>query len=298
MKKLSIFLTIALAAVIYSCGNGSNGSNEQKADSLATAEQPNNEADIKQAEPQITLTVKSGELIRLGFSADAGNTQVKIISGERDTSFTVGRKSVKINYLSSSTQMIIYGDVTEFACNFNYAKLTALDISKNTALKELSCCDNNIADLNVSKNAALINLDCNRTHLTHLNVSKNTALKKLNCSENPIKSLDISKNTTLTFLDCRATLLTTLDLSKNMALETILFEEPLNYLDFSHNEALIYVFADIKKKYILPIIKSLPEYKSKKQNKREFECPDFGLSDKYYNIAEQKKWNIAELAFE
>ncbi len=36
MKKLSIFLTIALMSIIYSCGNGENGSNEQKADSLAS----------------------------------------------------------------------------------------------------------------------------------------------------------------------------------------------------------------------------------------------------------------------
>ncbi len=36
MNKLSILLAIALMAIIYSCGNGKNGSNEQKADSLVT----------------------------------------------------------------------------------------------------------------------------------------------------------------------------------------------------------------------------------------------------------------------
>ncbi len=36
MKKLSILLTIALMAIIYACGNGGRGSNEKKADSLAT----------------------------------------------------------------------------------------------------------------------------------------------------------------------------------------------------------------------------------------------------------------------
>ncbi len=45
MKKLSIFLTIALMAIIYSCGNSEKGSNEQVTDSLATetAEQVQNQ---------------------------------------------------------------------------------------------------------------------------------------------------------------------------------------------------------------------------------------------------------------
>ncbi len=36
MKKISIVLAIALMATIYSCGNGGQGSNEQKADSLTS----------------------------------------------------------------------------------------------------------------------------------------------------------------------------------------------------------------------------------------------------------------------
>ncbi len=49
MKKLSILLAIALAEIIYSCGNGGQGSNEQKVDSLVTTKQAQ-----KQAQPSTT----------------------------------------------------------------------------------------------------------------------------------------------------------------------------------------------------------------------------------------------------
>ncbi len=39
MKKINLLLVMVLTAVTYSCGNGKQGSNEQKADSLATAKQ-------------------------------------------------------------------------------------------------------------------------------------------------------------------------------------------------------------------------------------------------------------------
>ncbi len=56
MKKISIFLTIALVAIIYSCGNGKQGSNEQKADSLATE---NTKQVQNQAQPSMTEQEKA-----------------------------------------------------------------------------------------------------------------------------------------------------------------------------------------------------------------------------------------------
>ena len=96
--------------------------------------------------------------------------------------------------------------------------MTALDVSKNTALTELYCNDNQLTSLDVSKNTALISLSCVCNQLTSLDVSKNTALTELNCSINKLTSLDVSKNTALTGLKCRNNQLTVLDVSKNTAL--------------------------------------------------------------------------------
>ncbi len=53
MKKLNIVLAIALMATICSCGNSEQGSDEQNADSLATAEQTQTEeATSEQSEAQ------------------------------------------------------------------------------------------------------------------------------------------------------------------------------------------------------------------------------------------------------
>ncbi len=58
MKKLNIVLTIGLMAVIYSCGNGEEESNEQNADSLATAEQIQAAEEVSMTEEEKTELYK------------------------------------------------------------------------------------------------------------------------------------------------------------------------------------------------------------------------------------------------
>ncbi len=67
MKKISIFITIALMAIIYSCGNGENGSTEQNTDSLATEtaeqvddEEVQNEQTQNQNQPSNPKQTKGG----------------------------------------------------------------------------------------------------------------------------------------------------------------------------------------------------------------------------------------------
>ena len=72
---------------------------------------------------------------------------------------------------------------------------------------------------------ALETLSCYDNQLTSLDVSKNTALTLLSCDWNQLTSLDLSKNTALTFLGCRGNWLTTIDLSKNTALTTLYCED-------------------------------------------------------------------------
>ena len=90
--------------------------------------------------------------------------------------------------------------LTWLSCYNN--QLTSLDVSKNTALTVLLCYYNQLTALDVSKNTALTFLDCGGNQLTALDVLKNTALTYLSCGNNQLASLDVSKNTALTELYC------------------------------------------------------------------------------------------------
>ncbi len=76
--------------------------------------------------------------------------------------------------------------------------MNSLDVSKNPALKLLTCSDNNLNSLDVSKNPVLTHLSCDHNNLRSLDVSKNMGLDWLWCNNNELSSLDISKNTKLT----------------------------------------------------------------------------------------------------
>ena len=118
-------------------------------------------------------------------------------------------------------------------------QLTELDVSKNTALLDLVCGRNNLTSLDVSKNIALQELSCQDNNLTSLDVTQNTALKELHCDDNLLTSLDVSKNTKLRKLWCFKNQLTELDVSKNTALEDLnCSENNLTSLDVSKNIAL------------------------------------------------------------
>ena len=54
-------------------------------------------------------------------------------------------------------------------------------IESFTNLTELSCGINEITNLDVSHNYALVKLECSVNHLTSLDLRKNTALIELNC---------------------------------------------------------------------------------------------------------------------
>ena len=100
-------------------------------------------------------------------------------------------------------------------------QLTSLDLSKNTELWSLYCSGNQLTSLDVSKNTALKQLACDGNQLTSLDVSNNTKLTKLYCDVNQLTSLDVSKNTALTVLSCSANQLTSLDVSKNTKLREL-----------------------------------------------------------------------------
>ena len=98
----------------------------------------------------------------------------------------------------------------------NGSVLTA-DIS---GVNSLNVSTKNISDLTgIEDFAGLTSLDCRENQLVNLDISKNIALTDLECRLNQLTNLDVSKNIALTSLDCRSNQLTSLDVSQNTALE-------------------------------------------------------------------------------
>ncbi len=214
--------------------------------------------------PVITLTVTNNATITFRMAAAANNTPawVETTPGTY-TTINIGTGSIYNTYTATGTIIKVYGAITFFNCEWNKEKLTALDVSTNTALTGLECDGNQLTALDVSKNTALTGLYCSYNQLTTLDVSTNTALTTLyysynqlttldvctntaltdlGCGSNKLTSLDVSKNTALTTLWCHSNQLTALDVSKNTALTNLLcYSNQLTALDVSKNTALAYL---------------------------------------------------------
>ena len=172
----------------------------------------------------ITLTVGSGESIKLDFKAASANTPVRIVSGSNTQDITVGTNWYNgsnpstFTVTADGTEMKVYGDIVAFRCSDNQANLTALDVSNNTQLTTLYCNTNKLTTLDLSNNTQLTTLYCNTNKLTTLDLSNNTQLTTLYCNTNKLTALDLSNNTQLVYLYCYSNKLTTLDVSNNTKL--------------------------------------------------------------------------------
>ena len=107
-------------------------------------------------------------------------------------------------------------------CSYN--KITELDTSSNSALKNLGCNHNQLTQLIVSGNNELTSLTCGDNQLTALDVSSNPSLTLLSCRNNQLTSLNLSNNEKLMSLDCDNNRLTFLNLSNNDRLEAKMFK--------------------------------------------------------------------------
>ena len=189
----------------------------------------------------ITLTVKQGTTVHFDIWADAPNTPIKVISGDKEREITAGTEWTSIkNYIAGAGTMTIYGNVQKFDCDENKEKIVGVDLTHNTKLTELGCSGNRIATLDVSQSTQLEALYCSGNRLAALDVSKNTQLKSLNCFDNSLAALDVSKNTLLSYLNCGINSITTLDVSHNTELTNLYcHSNRIASLDVSKNTKLV-----------------------------------------------------------
>ena len=118
-------------------------------------------------------------------------------------------------------------------------QLTELDLTRNTALTSVICMNNQLTRLDISRCTELTDLDCRSNQLTELDVSRNTALYSLFCAANQLTALDLSWNTKLKFLNCQINNLTSLDLNNNGELSFLYcYGNPIRKLDVSFHSKL------------------------------------------------------------
>ena len=144
-----------------------------------------------------------------------------------------------IEYFSRLQTLFCCGESYDYESCIGSGQLISLDVSKNTALVYLECSWNRLISLDVSGCTALIRLVCGGNQLSDLDVGDCTALETLMFEDNLISSLDVSNNTALKRLSCSSNQLTSLDVSDNTALISLFCNyNQLTSLDVSNNTAL------------------------------------------------------------
>lgn len=187
-----------------------------------------------QTEPAIELQAEvdgNTRTLTIGLGVE-GTVQIDWGNGEKVTSENIpvydGWNQVNVyGTVSGDGKVKIYGDnIVYFECSSRVdgAQVLSLDVTKATALKDLTA---------------------NTNKLTAIDLTKNTELEKLTISNNQLTSIDISKCTKLTTLDIKNNLLTAIDITKNQALQNLTISENkfAGELDLSTNPALRNVYA-------------------------------------------------------
>ena len=179
---------------------------------------------------QLTVNAMQAIINNQNLIAAAKKTEGVSFSEYSDGTISVNlnldelKKVVELNVAELNDPTVC--DELRFFPNLEYLscynnQITTLDLSKNTQLKRLFCSDNQLVSLDMSKNTGLTILNCISNQLTTLDLSNNTALMDLSCGSNPLTSLDISNNIALTSIKCSNTYIEALDLSNSIALTSI-----------------------------------------------------------------------------
>ena len=143
--------------------------------------------------PEITMATTADE-VRIGFEISSSEAAtVDWGDGNRQNITSVGFTFYSHDYAASSdsrTITITGGKVTQLDCGGN--RLTALDVSANTALIHFYCRDNRLTALDASANTALTHLDCEDNLLTA--EALNALFETLHDNKGHSKSVFVSNN--------------------------------------------------------------------------------------------------------
>lgn len=179
-------------------------------------------------------------LIELGIDSD-GIINGKVLTADINT---IEFLSVERKNIYDLTGIEGFKLLKNLSCHEN--QISDLDLSQNIYLEELNCIGNQINNLDMTKNGILKNLYCSNNQLENLNISKCSNLTILNCFKNKLEVLDISQNKNLKKLICAKNELNLLNVSNNTHLETLNCQKnKLKVLDVSKNINLSDLYCDM-----------------------------------------------------
>lgn len=175
-----------------------------------------------QTEPAIELQAEvdgNTRTLTIGLGVE-GTVQIDWGNGEKVTSENIpvydGWNQVNVSgTVSGDGKVKIYGDnIVYFECSSRVdgAQVLSLDVTKATALKDLTANTNKLTSIDLTKN----------TELTKLTISKCTQLTTLDITNNLLTAIDITKNQALQTLRIGQNKLTgDLDLSTNPTIKLV-----------------------------------------------------------------------------
>ncbi len=110
-----------------------------------------------------------------------------------------------------------FENITGLRCANN--SLEELVLSHNVVLEAISCYNNELVRIDITKCKRLNIIFCDKNKLRSLDVSGNIELQCLQCYDNKLERIDISKNIHLEYLYCQNNLLKTLDITNTKGLK-------------------------------------------------------------------------------
>lgn len=202
-----------------------------------------------QTEPAIELQAEvdgNTRTLTIGLATE-GTVQIDWGNGEKVTSENIpaydGWNQVDVyGTVSGEGKVKIYGDnIVYFECSSRVdgAQVLSLDVTKATALKDLTANTNKLTSIDLTKNIELTKLTINNNQLTNIDISKCTQLTTLDISNNLLTAIDITKNQALQTLRIGQNKLTgELDLSTNPTIKLVYaFGMELNSVKIGNNTA-------------------------------------------------------------
>ena len=153
------------------------------------------------------------------------------------------KEAARVQYLDLDGQIKNISEISYFTslevliCSDN--DIREIDVTKNTMLTGLDCSNNSISYIDISKNKTLVSLDCSINEFQSIDVSECKELKTLNCANNRITRLGLDECSALEDLDCNSNSLTTLNLSDCTELRSLDCSfNSISVLDLSLNKNL------------------------------------------------------------
>ncbi|QIE58640.1 T9SS type A sorting domain-containing protein [Rasiella rasia] len=139
--------------------------------------------------------------------------------------------------ISSLIGIEYFENIEILSCSQN--QLAQLDLSQNILLTNLNLRNNLLTTINISQNTNLEGIEIAHNNLQNIDISQNINLLGLECSSNNLSSLDISQNTNLLGLACSNNSLNELDVTSNLNLKILdAYHNNLSSIDLTNNSAL------------------------------------------------------------